>query len=132
MLPTIQRVVTGMLDGAADQERLLRSARPYSLDEHTLDEVRRVFSENDRGGADHAVFEQQITRWQRDHPGTEGLEELAADVAKLRPAYQRVLDATDEHRGHTIEALMGSSDAEVGLGTLLGDIPLPGSQRPPR
>jgi hypothetical protein len=87
MLPRIQQVVTGMLDGAADQERLLRQARPYSLDEHTLDEVHRVFSENDRGGADHAVFEQQLARWQRDHSGTDGLDRLAADVGKLRPAY---------------------------------------------
>jgi len=41
MLPTIAQVVTDMLDGAAEQRGLLAGARPYSLDNATLDPVRR-------------------------------------------------------------------------------------------
>jgi hypothetical protein len=122
MLPMFTEVVTGMLDGAAEQQQLLASARPYSsLDHATLDRVERVY----RDGLDgHEAFENQLARWQREHPGAEGLAELGEQVGQLRPAYQRVLDLAAQQRDNTIEALMGKSDAQVGLEALLGG-PLP-------
>jgi hypothetical protein len=114
MLPMFTEVVTGMLDGAAEQQQLLASARPYSsLDHATLDRVERVY----RDGLDgHEAFENQLARWQREHPGAEGgLAELGEQVGQLRPAYQRVLDLAAQQRDNTIEALMGKSDAQVGL-----------------
>ncbi|HEY4006870.1 MAG TPA: hypothetical protein VGM60_17030 [Pseudonocardia sp.] len=59
MLPTIAEVVTGMLNGAADQQRLLASARPYSLDNATLDRVERVYLDGLDG---HEAFENQLAR----------------------------------------------------------------------
>jgi hypothetical protein len=95
MLPTIAAVVTEMVDGAAEQQRLLTGARPYSLDNATLDRVEQVYRD---GAADNGVFEQQVARWQREHPDAEGLAELAATVAELGPAYQRVLDLAAQQR----------------------------------
>ncbi|MGH3686640.1 MAG: hypothetical protein ACRDSM_16650 [Pseudonocardiaceae bacterium] len=124
MLPTIADVVTGMLDGAAEQQRLLASARPYSLNNATLDRVERVY----RDGLDgHEAFENQVARWQREHPAAAGLAALAQQVGRLRPAYQRVLVIATQQRGNTIEALMGKSDLQVGMEALLGG-PLPDNQ----
>ena len=120
MLPTIAEMVSGMLDGAAEQQRLLADAPAYRLDNATLDRVERVYSE---GMSEHDVFEQQIARWQREHPEAEGLDALAENVARLRPEYQRVLDLAAQQRGNTIEAMMGKSDLELGLEALLGRQP---------
>lgn len=117
MLPTIAAMVTEMVDGAAEQHQLLAGARPYSLDNATLDRVERVYRD---GAADNWVFEQQVARWQREHPAAEGLAELAAKVDELGPAYQRVLDLAAQQRSVTIEALMAKSDLEVGMEALLG------------
>lgn len=118
MLPTIAQIVTDMLDGADEQHHLLAGARPYSLDNATLDRVERVY----RDGMDgHEAFENQVTRWQRDHPGAEGLADLADQVSQLRPAYQRVLDLAHQQRANTIEALMSKSDLQVGIEALFGD-----------
>ncbi len=43
MLPTIAHVVSGMLEGAAEQHQLLASAPPYNLDNATLDRVERGY-----------------------------------------------------------------------------------------
>lgn len=75
------------------------------------------------------VIEQQLARWQHEHPGAEGLDELAENVAKLRPAYQRVLDLAEQQRGNTIEAMLGKSYMELGLEALLGKMPQPGQHR---
>lgn len=121
MLPTLLNLVSGMVEGADEQERLLRDAPRYSLDNATLDRVARVYRD---GAADNGVFAQQLARWQRDHPDAGGLAEFAAVVGELEPAYQRVLDLAAARRGDTIEALHGKSDVQVGLEALLGG-PLP-------
>jgi hypothetical protein len=117
MLPTIAQTVTDMLDGTAEQQHLLTGARPYSLDNATLDHIERVYREGLDG---HSAFENQFARWQRDHPDAPDLAEFAEQVGRLRPAYQRVLDLARQQRANTIEALMGKSDLQVGLETLLG------------
>jgi hypothetical protein len=63
----------------------------------------------------------QGVKWQREHPGAEGLAALAENVTQLRPAYQRVLDLAKQQRANTIEVLMNKSDAQVGLEALLDD-----------
>lgn len=118
MLPTIAQIVTDMLEGAAEQQHLLAGARPYSLDNATLEGVERVYREGMDG---HEAFENQVNRWQSDHPGAAGLSDLAEQLGQLRPAYQRVLDLAAQQRTNTIEALMSKSDLQVGLQALLGD-----------
>lgn len=120
MLPTIAEMVTGMLDGAAEQQRLLSEAPAYRLDHPTLDRVQRVYSE---GMSEHDVFEQQLARWRREHPDAEGLDALAENVARLRPEYQRVLELAEQQRGNTIEAMLGKSDIELGVEALRGTLP---------
>lgn len=120
ILPVLAEVLTGMLDGATDQEQLLSGAGPYSLDNATVDHLERVYRD---GLAGHGAFERQLARWQREHPSFEGLAELAEQVGQLRPAYQRVLDLARQQRTNTIEALMRKSDLQVGLEALLGHLP---------
>lgn len=117
MLPTVAGLVDEMLDGAAEQQRLLAEAPDYNLDDATLDGVERTYGE---GGADNWVFAALAARWQREHPGAEGLAALADQAAKLAPAYQRVLDLVAAKRAVTIEALLGKSDLQVGLEAVLG------------
>jgi hypothetical protein len=88
MLPVLASMVAEMLDGAAEQERLLREAPRYSLDADTLDNVERVYRD---GAEDHGLYREQAARWQRFHSGAPGLAEFAAGVAQLDPAYTRVL-----------------------------------------
>jgi len=116
MLPMLLDVVSGMVEGAREQEQLLRGAPRYSLDTDTLDHVERVYRD---GAADNGVFAQQLARWQREHPGADGLAEFAAQVGELEPAYQRVLDLAAARRGDTIEALHSKSDLQVGMEALL-------------
>lgn len=121
MLPVLLEVVSGMVDGAGEHERLLRDAPRYSLDTDTLDGVERVYRD---GAADNGVFARQLDRWRREHPGAEGLAEFAAAVERLAPAYQRVLDLVTARRDDTIEALHAKSDLQIGLEALLGE-PVP-------
>lgn len=126
MLPTLAEHVSGMLDAAAEQARLIAEAPAGKLDTATLDRCAHAFTEGDgEHQAAHWLYEQQCASWQRDHPQADGLAEFAANVAQLRPTYQRVLDAVAAQRPYTIEAIMAMSDAELGLATLAGEFPTP-------
>lgn len=123
MLPMIAQLVDDMLDGARQQHDVLAAAPRYSLDNATLDRVEGVYGDGLDG---HPAFENQLARWQHEHPDAQGLTRLAGRVGQLRPSYQRVLDLTLRLRASTIEALLGKSDLEVGmeaLGDLLTGIP---------
>ncbi|GAA4554317.1 hypothetical protein [Amycolatopsis samaneae] len=68
----------------------------------------------------HVAFENQLARWQRDHPDAAGLAEFVEQIGQLCPSYQRMLDLAAQQRANTIEALMGKSDLHLGLDALLG------------
>lgn len=103
---------SGKAAPAVEQERLLRDAPRYSLDDATLDNAERVYRD---GAADHGLYHEQLVRWQRSHPDAAGLAEFAAGVAELDPAYSRVLALAAQRRGDTIEALHAKSDLQVGM-----------------
>lgn len=60
VLPLITRVIDGQLEAAEEQHRLLRLARPGSLDNPTVDRVVQVFAEEVQL---LAVYSEQLDRW---------------------------------------------------------------------
>jgi hypothetical protein len=110
------QILTDMLDGAAEQRDLLAGARPYSLDNTTLDHVERVYREGMDG---HVAFENQLARWQRDHPDAEGRADLAhtqranRGAGKKRVTSRHLLDR--EVLDHVLVSLLGVRQGEVGV-----------------
>lgn len=130
MLPVLADHVSGMLEGAADQARLIAEAPVGKLDNATLDRCAHAYTEGPgQHQAAHWLYEQQCARWQRERPGADGLAAFAAHVAQLRPAYDRVLEAITGQRPYTIEAILAMPDAELGLATLAGESPIPTTDR---
>src|ERR1700682_6032967 len=76
-LPIVAHVIDGQLEAAEEQHRLLRLARPRSLDHATVERVVRVFTEEVEL---LAVYGEQLDRWRS------GATNLAGKVTICDPA----------------------------------------------
>jgi hypothetical protein len=132
MLATIARHIDGMVE--ADQEQLATlqeaRARPYVLDDDTVNRVKRAFTTQRE---DFWVFEEQLHRWQAGQLTAQQSAEvtrLRGQMAKLRQINSDVLTLAEELSKGTIEKQLTKSDFELGLEALLrmtkGEDPLKG------
>lgn len=126
-LPLIAEMITGMADTAATQRKNLTdaAARPGVLDNATVERVVRSYTQQQ---GDLWLYEEQLRRWQAG-PLTPAQQReiagLAERLAALRSDIAAILALAEQSRSQTIEAILGRSDAELGLEALLG-------QRTPR
>ena len=100
-------------------------ARPHVLDDATIDRVERVHTEQMEFVA---IYTQQISRWRDEKPSasqTRTLDRMATQNQQLRDVTADVLTLARELRKGTIERVLGMSDFELGLPSLLGNRPTP-------
>lgn len=117
MLTTIARHIDGMVE--ADQEQLATlgeaRARPYVLDDDTVNRVKRAFTTQ---GEDFWIFEEQLRRWQALKLTTQQHTEITRlqdQMARLRQINSDVLTLAEELSKGTIERQLAKSDFELGL-----------------
>jgi hypothetical protein len=94
--------------------------RPHVLDDATIDRVEQVHAEQMEF---IGIYDQQITRWRAEKPSPAWvieLERMDIQNQQLRDVTKAVLDLASELRKGTIDRVLGMSDFELGLQTLLG------------
>jgi hypothetical protein len=98
-------------------------AKPHVLDDATIDRIERVHSEQ-MEFVD--IYTQQISRWRGEKPSASqarALDQMATQNKQLRDVTADVLALAGELRKGTIERVLGMSDVELGLQSLLGNQP---------
>ena len=122
-------LIASMIDTSLDDTRehlatLTKArAKPHVLDDATIDRVERVHTEQLEFVA---IYTQQISRWREEKPSasqTRALDRMATQNQQLRDVTADVLTLARELRKGTIERVLGMSDQELGLQSLLGKRP---------
>ena len=129
-LPKVTWMIDGMADEAAIQVGNMReaAARPGALDDFTLNRVIGSYTEQQ---GDLWMYTEQLRRWQLLPLTPTQQAEIAritARLATLDADITTILASAEQQRGQTIEAILGRSDAQLGLDVLLGKLPLPGKK----
>ena len=100
-------------------------AKPHVLDDATIDRLEEVHTEQMEFVA---IYTQQIGRWRDEKPSasqTRALDRMATQNQQLRDVTADALALARELRKGTIEQVLGMSDVELGLQSLLGNRPTP-------
>lgn len=127
MLPMMADMVAGMLDEVNTQLTSLQQAqaKPHVLDDYTVGRVLKVYGEQQ----DFVwVYEAQLERWQQETltaAQQQQTEQMAAQLAQLKPGLSKILQIAEELKGQTIESVLGKSNAELALDILSGKIKPP-------
>jgi hypothetical protein len=130
-LPLIAHVIDSQLEASEEQHRLLRLARPGSLDNATVKRVVRAFTEEVEL---LAVNSEQLDRWRSGSLTIAQrleVERLRAQLAHNRDVDAAVLSLAEQLKATTIDAILAKSDVELGLEVLTDRSPL-FPQDPPR
>ena len=119
-LGLIASIIDAQLDDARDQHELLLRARPYVLDDATVERLLRVYGEM---AEDNWLYDEQLARWEAQAISSaqrREVERLKSQMADLRDVVGRILDLGARLKGETIEVLLAKSDIEIGIEGLLG------------
>jgi hypothetical protein len=114
-----------MLDADLEQYQnlLLAKPKPYVLDDATVNRVIDAFTTQ---ASDFWLFDEQLKRWQSE-PLTDGqrdeVERLVEQMRRLRENNTKVLLLARELSKGTIDKMMGKSEVELGLESLLKGFP---------
>lgn len=124
-MPLIAGMIDGALEDTREHLRTLGEARmrPHVLDDATIDRTERVHTEQLEFVG---IYARQINRWRTERPSekqTRELDRMEAQNVRLRAVTADVLALAGELRTGTIERVMGMSDVELGLQTLLDGRP---------
>ena len=126
-LPLVASLLDDGVEEAAAQQQILTEARtrPHLLDDATLDRVDQVYREEQEW---LAVCEEQLRRWRQGRPSAaeeREIDRLAGEIERLKPLIAEILALSAKIRTGTIDRIMETSDAELGLKALLGHLPRP-------
>ncbi|MGO9958778.1 MAG: hypothetical protein ACLP50_22915 [Solirubrobacteraceae bacterium] len=104
MLPVIAQLIDEELADTRELYATLSDARskPHVLDDQTVQRVQRVYGE----------------KWERAE-----VDRVAGELVPLRAVIEMTLELADELKHGTIDAIMRTSDLQLGLETLLGLTP---------
>jgi len=113
-------MIDGMLRGAQEQYTTLLEARPtpHMLDDFTVGRVVEVFTTQ---RDDLWLWDEQLTRWAAEPLGAlrrREVERLQGLMAALHTVVDEILALTDELGRGTIERVLATDDAELGLEVL--------------
>jgi hypothetical protein len=124
-------LIASMIDTSLDDTRehlaTLTEARsrPHVLDDDAIDRVEKVHTEQMEFVG---IYTQQISRWRDEKPSatqTRALDRMATQNQQLHDVTIDVLALARVLRNGTIEQVLGMSDGELGLQSLLGNRPTP-------
>jgi hypothetical protein len=120
-MPLIASMITASLNDTREHLGTLTKAkaRPHVLDDATIDRVEQVHTEQLQY---INIYIQQIARWRTAKPSAvqaKELDRMEKQNQQLRDVTTDVLALAGELRKGTIERVLGMSDLELGLQTLL-------------
>ncbi len=124
-LPLIAHVLDSMLESATETCQALEEARPkpYVLDDATVNRVLQVSTKQQN---DLWLYEEQLRRWRASTPTSvqrQEVERLVSQLVQMRQVIASNLALANEMKGGTLEQVLGKSDAELGLESLLCHLP---------
>ena len=127
MLPMIAKLIDEELADARELYTTLSEARskPHVLDDETVERVQRVYGEKLEFLPD---YQRQLSRWQAlalTPVQRAEVDRLARELVPLRAVIEMTLELAEELEHGTIDAIMRTSDLQLGLETLLGLRPRP-------
>jgi hypothetical protein len=120
-MPLIASMITASLNDTSEHLGTLTKAkdRPYLLDDATIDRVEQVHTEQMQY---IDIYTRQIARWRTAKPSAvqaKELDRMEKQNQQLRDVTTDVLALAGELRKGTIDRILGMSDLELGLQTLL-------------
>ncbi len=120
-MPLIARMITASLNDTREHLGTLTKAkdRPHVLDDATIDRVEQVHTEQMQY---IDIYTRQIARWRTATPSAvqaKELDRMEKQNQQLRDVTADVLALAGELRKGTIDRVLGMSDLELGLQTLL-------------
>ena len=120
-MPLVASMITTSLNDTREHLGTLTKAtdRPHVLDDATIDRVEQVHTEQMQY---INIYTQQIARWRTAKPSAvqaKELDRMEKQNQQLRDVTTDVLALAGELRKGTIERILGMSDLELGLQTLL-------------
>ena len=120
-MPLIASMITASLNDTREHLGTLTKAkdRAHVLDDATIDRVGQVHTEQMQY---INIYTQQIARWRTAKPSAvqaKELDRMEKQNQQLRDVTTDVLALAGELRKGTIERVLGMSDLELGLRTLL-------------
>ena len=120
-MPLIASMITASLNDTRENLGTLTKAkdRPHVLDDATIDRVEQVHTEQMQY---IDIYTRQIARWRTAKPSAiqaKELNRMENENQQLRDVTTDVLALAGELRKGTIERVLGMSDLELGLQTLL-------------
>ena len=120
-MPLVASMITTSLNDTREHLGTLTKAtdRPHVLDDATIDRVEQVHTEQMQY---INIYTQQIARWRTAKPSAvqaKELDRMEKQNQQLRDVTTDVLALAGELRKGTIERVLGMSDLELGLRTLL-------------
>lgn len=113
-LGLIATMIDSQLAGAQDQHHTLLAARPYVLDDATVERLLQAYGAT---RDDLWLYDTQLDRWDAEALTTGQRQEvgrLRAQMADLREVVGQILALGAHLKGETIEALLAKSDLAVG------------------
>lgn len=119
-LPELAAIIYGLLrDSQEEHQRLLEAKpRPHELDDYTVNQVTRVFSDQAKT---LVIYEQRLDQWQRLPLRPDQafeVERLRAQLGRLRTLNANVLALAEELKQGTVDRVLEKGDAELGLESL--------------
>jgi len=121
-LPMIASLIEGQLGDAKDQLKTLSEARhkPYVLDDAIVARILKVYTEQSEFTW---VFEEQLTKWQREEHLTPfqelEIKRLQGQVGQWKQLLKIILELAEVLKHGTIEKILAKDDLELGLEALL-------------
>ena len=120
-MPLVAAMITDSLNDTREHLGTLVKAkdRPHVLDDATIDRVEQVHTEQMQY---INIYTQQIARWRTAKPSAvqaKELDRMEKQNQQLRDVTTDVLALAGELRKGTIDRILGMSDLELGLQTLL-------------
>jgi hypothetical protein len=120
-MPLIASMITASLNDTREHLGTLTKAkdRPHVLDDATIDRVEQVHTEQMQY---IDIYTRQIVRWRTAKPSAvqaKELDRMEKQNQQLRDVTTDVLALAGELRKGTIDRILGMSDLELGLQTLL-------------
>jgi hypothetical protein len=120
-MPLVASMITTSLNDTREHLDTLTKAkdRPHVLDDATIDRVEQVHTEQMNYVE---IYTQQISRWRKEKPTAaqaRELDRMEKQNQQLRDVTTAVLALAGELRKGTIDRILGMSDLELGLQTLL-------------
>ncbi|MGI8807192.1 MAG: hypothetical protein ACR2KK_05030 [Acidimicrobiales bacterium] len=119
-LGLIASIIDAQVQDGRDQHKLLSKARPYVLDDATVERLLRVYGET---AEDLWLYDEQLARWEAQAISSaqrREVQRLKSQMADLRDVVEQILALGARLKGETIEVLLAKSDIEIGIEGLLG------------